>query len=343
MGSNGNLGNTPNSTNGVDALLEADDLSTGRVGHLGAYAGFVLSQAAVVVSSDAKTAYMAASGWSDAGLTPQPTGPGALIAVNLRTMRTESPIGLPVYRPAAIALSPNGHTAYVANAGRVNQPGSVSAVDLGSRRVLWSTSVSPGLNAIAISADGKTAYVTNGAYPEANLAGELAEVDLETRQVARIFSVPTNPAGLAVSGHSSDVYVASYGPSTLQPPDATLSIVDLSSNSVRALVNHIRQIPDPTSLVVGSSDGIVYLLATDGVVAITNPPETTPGTFVPVADPVSMQLSPDGHAIWVLSSVKPDGLVVGSGLLTPIDLNGFNLGRPLRTGLEPVAFALATK
>ena len=78
----------------------------------------------------------------------------AVTPVDLTTRRAGPPIPVGT-RPQAIAVTPDGRTAYVANSGS----GTVTPIDTATGRAGTPIRAGTGPPAIAISPDGRTAYV----------------------------------------------------------------------------------------------------------------------------------------------------------------------------------------
>ena len=99
--------------------------------------------------------------------------------------------------PKAIALTPDGKSAVVANAAANN----VSVIDTATRTVsLISVGQSP--IAVAISSDGTRAYVLN---QEGN---SFSIIDLSRRAVVEVVAVNPSPTALALTPQGDQVYLA---------------------------------------------------------------------------------------------------------------------------------------
>jgi YVTN family beta-propeller protein len=66
--------------------------------------------------------------------------------------------GNPADNPVEIAMTPDGHAAYVTNRGS----GTVSVIDTATDTVTATIRVHYGPNRVAVAPDGRYAYVTNG-------------------------------------------------------------------------------------------------------------------------------------------------------------------------------------
>lgn len=124
------------------------------------------------------------------------------------------------HRPRDIAFSPDGALAYVS----AEIDGTVSVVDTASFEVIETIALEEDARTmgVAVSADGKTLYVTNGR------SKTLSRIDLESKQV-RSVEVGERPWGIALSADGRRVYTAN-GPSN------DVSVVDAETLQVIARI-----------------------------------------------------------------------------------------------------------
>ncbi len=98
--------------------------------------------------------------------------------------------------PCAIAITPDGKTAYVTNEGS----NSVSPIDTATNTPGTAIPVGSEPSAIAITPDGKTAYVTNeGAVSSTNPNGSVTPIDLATKTAGPAIIVGPSPAAIAIT------------------------------------------------------------------------------------------------------------------------------------------------
>lgn len=126
--------------------------------------------------------------------------------IDLTTGKAGRPTTVPSLLDAAIA--PDGRTAYVA-AGNVIEP-----IDLASGEVGRSIRLPMmlGVGAIAITADGRTAYVGN-LKPENPHDGAVVPIDLTTLRAEQPIRVPSYPysiTGIVIAPDGRTAYVATY-------------------------------------------------------------------------------------------------------------------------------------
>ena len=215
-------------------------------------------------------------------------------------------------RTLAIAIAPDGETAYVDDPGA----GTVVPVDLATSTAGIAIPVGDpepaieGTGAIAITPDGSRAYVL--------ASGGLTPVDLATRQALSPIPVPADATGLAIAPDGGTAYVTDYAEGTVTP-------VDLSSGRAEA---PIVAGPSPGALAI-TPDGQTAYVADQGGVAgagevtpidlATRTPEaaiTTAGTSL-----TALAISPDGTRAYVAD---------GDDHVIPIDLVTRTAGTPIR-------------
>jgi YVTN family beta-propeller protein len=160
-----------------------------------------------------------------AGMTMSPDGrtlfvvrnPGTIVPVDVASRSAGAPIRLSEWGITAIAVSPDGKTAYAAGRAYnapIQTPG-VVPVDLTSGAagapIPVGTGPSQQPNSIALSADGRTAYVTG--YESASLT----PIDLATRTAEPAIAVGNYPSAIAVDPMPSAAVAPVASPSPAAP------------------------------------------------------------------------------------------------------------------------------
>lgn len=139
------------------------------------------------------------------------------MSLDLATGRLGKPVGLNG-EPEAIAITPNGKTAYVT----IFSSGTVTPISLSANKAGRPIKISgkPPRNgfmglpfAIAITPDGKTAYVTNGA------SGTVTPIDVATNMPGKPIKISGKPGAdaIAISPDGTTAYVANQPSSTVTP------------------------------------------------------------------------------------------------------------------------------
>ena len=150
-------------------------------------------------------------------MTNQGSNNVSVIDTATNTEITSVPVGV---NPQDLAVTPDGHHVFVANAFS----NSLSIIDTGSNAVTGTVNVSEHPLGIAVTPDGRYAYVTSP-YSDNVLA-----VDTSTNTVVSTVAVK-NPELVAITPDGKHAYV-SQNTSVSQETSDTVSVIDTSSNMV---------------------------------------------------------------------------------------------------------------
>ena len=160
----------------------------------------------VAITPDGKTAFVA-NETSDTVST-----------IDVKT-RTKHPDDIPVGPfPKGLAITPDGKTAFVTLANFANSPvptgNSVSTIDV-KTRTKHPNDITVGIQPlrVAVTPDGKTAFVTNSA------SGTVSTIDVKTR-TKHPDDIPVgNPSGLAITPDGKTAFVVDGGSGTVSTMD----------------------------------------------------------------------------------------------------------------------------
>ncbi|MEY9857096.1 YVTN family beta-propeller protein [Catenulispora sp. GAS73] len=177
-----------------------------------------------VVSPDGSTAYVALSD-------------GHVTVINTATNTITDNIAL-TDSADAIALTPNGATAYVAS----TFGNSVPVINTATKTEIAEITVGSAPSGIAISPDGSTAYVTNGG------GNTVSVINTATNTVTANYAVGSNPGGIAVAPGGSDVYVANQG-------DDTVSVLNFAAGTKSTIAVG----KSPTSVAITPDGSTAYV------------------------------------------------------------------------------------
>ncbi len=277
---------------------------------------------------------------------------------------TNSVVGSPISvgsGPDGIAITPNGHTAYVAN----NGSDSVTPIDLTTSPPTPGTAigVDVGPTAVAINPSGTSVFVLNGTTLSVSV------ISTATNTVTSTYSLlPYNQlTGLAVSVSGQSLYVSEDN-----PPHQGLGIVNAATGAqsvelpagvtpfgVSVLPTHqvvyvidnelSNLIPvnvstgkdgkvtsvgpgNPDAVAVSPTGTLVFVVTgTNQVVRVTLATRAT--SSVSDSDqPVAIAFTPDGRTAYVVDHF---------GFVTPVDTATNTLGTPIALGTHPSAIAIA--
>jgi YVTN family beta-propeller protein len=212
------------------------DTATNKVVAASPGKGFVQG---ISFSPDGKTAYFA--NWDSDVLLPQ-----VLLIDNGST------ISLPPYgEDNAITITPDGghvYVPYVMFNGTTTPPEVVAVIDAATNTVTQTVVVEPAslttiITGIAMSPDGKSAYVSNQG------SNSVSVLDTASNTIVKTVLVGTSPAGLAVTPDGAHVYVSNQGSNSV-------SVLDTASDTVVATIPVIT--PSAISI-IPSPQGVPFL------------------------------------------------------------------------------------
>ncbi|MCW2935581.1 MAG: hypothetical protein JWM19_6543 [Actinomycetia bacterium] len=239
---------------------------------LGNYVG----SGALVLSPDGTSLYLAASNGTSAQVTTVNTA---------RDVPTATAAASPETSISSLTISAGG-VIYAAGVGASSQ-GTVAVI--GTNPFQFSgvvASVGSHPVALALSPDGKTAYVAN--YD----SGNLTVIGTATGIATGVVAVGNEPDAVAVSSDGTTVYVVNDNSSDA----GTVSVIDAGTLAVTATIPVGIH---PTSIAI-SPDGKTIYVANQGSVSVIKAAEGSVTTSIPVAGPsLDLAVSPDGSTVYV--------------------------------------------
>jgi YVTN family beta-propeller protein len=330
------------------------------------------ASAAAAPAPDAGQAQLAGATPTTAGTRAAPAGaltaPRHPTAFVVNSGGTVTPIGLTARRagkpikvganPQAIAITPDGSTAFVANYGS----NSVTPIRTVSRRAGTPIPVGKKPWSIAITPDGRTAYVANYG------SDTVTPINTSTRRAGTPIPVGKQPRAIAITPNGKTAYVLDWGSAAVTPistatnragpairvgsypfaiaiaPDGkTAYVANYGSNTVTPISTATGrpgpavpagQAPNSLAVTPGSTKVFVTGGDSDTVTAITAATGRA-GRGIPVGySPAAVAISPSGQTAYVVNTI--------SGTLTPVSTATGVAGRPIRTGIYtyPTAIGL---
>ena len=283
---------------------------------------------------------------------------GTVTPIGLTARRAGKPIKVGA-NPQAIAITPDGRTAFVANYGS----DSVTPIRTVSRRAGAPIPVGQQPWAIAITPSGKTAYVANYG------SDTVTPINTSTRRAGTPIPVGKQPRAIAITPNGKTAYVLDWGGAAVTPistatnragpaipvgsypfaiaiaPDGrTAYVANYGSNTVTPIsIATGRAGPAvpagqaPNSLAVTPGGAKVFVTGgdSDTVTPITAATGRA-GRGIPVGySPAAVAISPSGGTAYVVNTI--------SGTLTPVSTATGVAGHPIRTGIYtyPTAIELA--
>lgn len=293
---------------------------------------------------------------------------GNVVPVDVTAGRAEAPIPADL-RPEAIAITPDGRTAYVADAFAAT----VTPIDLttGVAGAAIPIAKDGGISSIAISPSGAIAYVA--VVPTAQAYGVVVPIDLATRTLEPGIVVGAVPVAIAITPDGSTAYVVDSG-------DGTITPIALATGTVypQLLVGG-----NPVDMAITPDGHAAYVmdgLDTGAVIPITlsaNPVQDVVGSAISAVsgEAEAIAIAPDGSRAVVVGgtgaslislpsgaqlgttisgsftavAITPDGTTAllgffdgtgGTHGVLPVKLSASTAGAPIILGGEPTAIAI---
>ncbi len=138
------------------------------------------------------------------------TSPGTVTPIRTATNTALTPIKVRPH-PDAIAIIPDGTTAYAVSTGESNNSGTVTPIRTATNTPLTPIKVGGNPVAIAITPDGKTAYVANLA------SGTVTPIRTATNTPLTPIKVGGGPVAIAITPDGKTAYVANNDSGTVTP------------------------------------------------------------------------------------------------------------------------------
>jgi YVTN family beta-propeller protein len=269
--------------------------------------GSLAASPAVAASPPAWTAYVVS--YND----------DAVIPVNTATDAVGSPI-IVGSGPSAIAITPDGSTAYVTEEGTSNtSPGFVTPIDLSTNTPGAPISVGSGPDAIAITPNGLTAYVGN--YND----DTVTPVNLVTNAAGKAIPVGGAPTSIAITPDGTTAYIGRAFDSGIQ--------LDLTTNSTQPGASASGF----ASAITPDGATVVATSPQDNNVDVVNPATDTGTTVAALNDPEGVAITPGGSTAYVAYSP----FTTNKGALLPIPVADPNApATPINLGTNS-AYAVA--
>ena len=205
--------------------------------------------------------------------------------------------------PAGIAITPNGQTAYVTDAGAIGTIGhTITPIDLRTDKALPAIDVGPGPQGIAITPNGQRAYVADTGAIVSGQTGAFGStvtpVDLTTGRALPPITVGNAPTGIAITPNGSTAIVTNLN-------SGSVSTIDIATDRAGA---PIELLGGPIAVVISRSQPtIAYVVDTiskqskTGNVTPVDLSDDTAGTPIIVGtNPQAIAVSPEGTTAWVV-------------------------------------------
>ena len=271
------------------------------------------------------------------GLANGSTGDGDVVPVSTTTGASGAAIGvgLIAWYPTAIAITPNGNTAFVADSGDSLYPGpgavnTVTPVNLVTGRAGSAITVGDNPDGIAITPDGTTAYVTDSG------GNTITPITVATDAPGTPIKTGGGPDAIAITPDGTTAYVANGNANTVTP-------VNLATGTAGT---PIPVGSDPDAIAITPNGSTVYVgNFNDGTVTPISTATNTAGTAIPLpggplgsANPTAIAVDPNGSAVYVASwnqfTLVPISTATNTAG-TPINLGPDADGQPFSLAFAP--------
>lgn len=242
-------------TNSNSTTVSIIDVATNTViGTIGGFDG----PSGMVILPDGVTAYVNNYGGPEGVLS----GNGTTVrVVNLNTNAIVGPAITVDLAPAALAKSPDGAYVYTINyTDGTPGNGTMSVIRTSDNTVIDTITGFSGPFAIAVTADGKFAYVTNfGSNNFFPFGTTVSVVNLVTNAISATINLDIQPSGIALTPDGRFAYASNYDTlytstyfSSLVAGQGTVNIIDTVTNTVIPPIIAVGQSPANVAI---SSDG----------------------------------------------------------------------------------------
>jgi YVTN family beta-propeller protein len=223
--------------------------------------------------------------------------------------------------PDAIAITPNGTTAYVVTEDNTVTPINTATNTPGTPGTPIMVKGAP--NTIAITPNGTTAYVVT--------VNSVTPIDLATNTAEAPITVALTPSAIAITPNGATAYVS-------DPSDNAVTPIDLATNTpgtpitVGSNPSEIAITPNGTTAYVSNAGGNIGTVTPIDLATNTAGPPITVGAL-----PDAIAITPNGTTAYVVN----EGQVPNSpGTVTPIDTATNTPGTPITVGNTPGGIAI---
>ncbi|HLJ31992.1 MAG TPA: YncE family protein, partial [Candidatus Babeliales bacterium] len=256
-------------------------------------------------------------------------------------------------QPFRVTLSPDNKKAYVANSNGTT----LSIIDTKSNTVIGTIGGFDGPSGIAITPNGKFAYVNNYGGPDGVGSGNgttVSVVDLKANDIIDTITVGQAPAALAMSPDGKFVYVINYVDGN--PGTGTMSILSTKNNMV---IDTVSGFSGPFGIAITPNGKYAYVTnfgsnnfapfgTTVSVVKLKCRPTIAQTIELNSIQPSGIAITPDGHFAYVTNyntlyaGSNFTNLTAGQGTVNIIDTKTNKIIPPtIAVGQSPNAIAIS--
>ncbi|HET7017027.1 MAG TPA: serine/threonine-protein kinase [Streptosporangiaceae bacterium] len=292
----------------------------------------VIAAAVILVAGTAITAKIISQPAAQSTAYVASAGTGTVTPIDVATGHAGTPIRVGDGADA-IAITPDGKTAFVANYGSNGSGNTVIPIDVATGHAGSPIRVGNGPDAIAITPDGRTAYVANYGNQDGN-GDTMTPIDVATGRAGTPIKVGNGPWAIAITPDGKTAFVANYGANN----GNTVTPIDVTTGRAGT---PIRVGDGPDGIAITPDGETVYVAShgSSGSGTVTPVDVATGRTGTPIkvgAGPWGIAITPDGKTAYVANY----GTSGGGHTVTPIDAATGHAGAPIQVGKGPVAIAI---
>jgi DNA-binding beta-propeller fold protein YncE len=235
--------------------------------------------------------------------------------------------------PDAVAVTPNGKTALVANYG----DGTVTPINLVSGKVLPAIQAGPGPAGVAVAPNGKIAYVTDAG--SAPIGTTITPIDLKTDKPLSPITVGAGPQAIVISEDGSTAWVSLAG-AVVQGQSGSVGSSVVSVNLVTRAVSAPISVGNAPLALVLSNDGQTLWVANSYSGSVTPITTSTRVAGTPIAvngAPDALAVAPDAQTVYVADETSS---VAKGNNVTPISTSSLTASAPIAVQKAPTALAV---
>ena len=230
-------------------------------------------------------------------------------------------VGVGLLVCAAPAWAASSHTAYVIN----NNSNSVTPIDTATNTAGAPIALGGSPIAVAITPDGKTAFVTTQANSDPS-TGSVTPIDTATNTPGTPIPIGTEPAAVAISPDGKTAYLATAEGAGMLTP------IDIATSTVGTPIPILGGLPVAVAITPDGETAYVANVNENSVTPIDLATNTADAPITVGTEPAAIAITPDGKTAYVANDL--------SGSVTPIDTATNTAGTPITVAGNPVAVAI---
>src|SRR5947199_240574 len=219
-----------------------------------------------------------------------------------------------------VSPSAGAPTAYV-----VNLADGVSVIETGTNTVVTTVTAGTGPQAVAITPDGRFAYVVN------LTSNDVSVINTATNTVAATVAVGFGPFGVAITPNGAFAYVTAFG---ARCANGGVWVISTATNAVVATVPLVGC---STGVAITPDGAFAYVAnnSSNTVSVIETATKTVVATLDVGAGPLGIAVTPDGAFVYVTNSNSDSVSVIDTALRTVVATV------PVEAGAGPRGIAIA--